>query len=101
MSQYAWTITKDHIADPEYTPPSNLNAVGVVGPSDTNMDHEQIVNHPDSQYFKMYDDDDELYYEGYYIGDDGTEPLDDFGTPNAGAVGIKYRNKDGKMEYIN
>jgi hypothetical protein len=32
----------------------------------------------------------ELYYTGYIYGEyDGFEPLDDFGTPNAGAVHIK------------
>ena len=84
-----WIIDKDHMADPSVTPPSNMNAVGMMGPSDG--DQSLIVEGAKHEKFRMYDDDDELYYEGRIFGDyEGFEPLDDFGTPNAGAVHIKY-----------
>lgn len=104
MSRYAWAITKDHIADENAREGSNLNAKGVIGPRGVKLTAEQIENHPNREYFKMYDDDGELYYEGYFVGADdaeGFEPLEDFGMPNAGCTGIKYRNpKTGKMEWL-
>lgn len=50
--------------------------------------------------FKMYDDDDILYYSGYLLTKyEGSEtafaPLDDYGSPNAGCVDIRYKEKDG------
>jgi len=48
----------------------------------------------EGRFFQMYDDDKVLYYSGRFIGDADQEfaPLDDFGTPNAGATSIKYRD---------
>jgi hypothetical protein len=44
--------------------------------------------------FSLYDDDDECYYEGMLYGDyEGFEPLDDFGTPNAGCVKMKLNGE--------
>jgi hypothetical protein len=43
--------------------------------------------------FRLFDDDDILYYEGYSVDDSSFDPLDDFGTPNAGATYIKYFEK--------
>ena len=110
---YAWTIVRDHIADPKAKAPSNSNAVGVVGPRGASMSSQEIKDHPDSVYFQMGDDDGTLYYDGYMLhGDkicsltneaeesDGFEPLDDFGEPNAGCTWIKYRGKDGKMHQL-
>jgi hypothetical protein len=43
--------------------------------------------------FRLFDDDGNLYYEGRVFGDyEGFEPLDDFGTPNAGCTRIEYKN---------
>lgn len=45
--------------------------------------------------FRMYDDDGNLYYEGVSDDDDSSDafdPLDDYGTPNAGCTTIKYRS---------
>lgn len=91
-SDYCWIIDVDHIAEPD-TPRGTLqNAVGLMGGIDS--DPELIVNEP-TEKFRMYDDDDNLYYEGRIAGDyEGFEPLDDFGMPNAGAVSIKYPNRD-------
>jgi hypothetical protein len=39
----------------------------------------------------MLDGDGEIYYKGLIVGDfTGFEPMDDFGTPNAGCVSIEY-----------
>lgn len=90
-----WTIDRDHIADAGAKPGTNANAVGLVGPSDANLTSEQIANHPDSKAFRMYDDDGALYYEGFCVLPTGLSarafaPLEDFGTPNAGATRIDY-----------
>lgn len=88
---YSWTITKDHL-DGEDT--------GITGPGGTTFDWE--ANPTAGEEFKMYDDDNELYYTGRLVGDDvaGFEPLDDYGMPNAGCTGIKYKSKDGVWEYL-
>ena len=84
----AWTITKDHTAEPEDQPGTNCKAVGIVGPRGTTLTAKQIAEHPDSKPFRMTDDDGILYYEGFLIGDEFA-PLDDFGEANAGCTGIQ------------
>ncbi len=79
MSIYRWIITKDHLDAGEQS------RVGTVGPHDA----DDAVNGNATQ-FSLYDDDDICYYEGMLYGDyEGFEPLDDFGTPNAGCVKLK------------
>lgn len=99
-----FTITKDHIADPNAKQGTNANAVGIVGPNNATLTHEQIKTHPNRRHFKMYDDDKEIYYEGYLVGDadgqDGFLPLDCFGMPNAGATSIHYRNPNGSYSQL-
>lgn len=109
--KYAWIINKDHTADETSGPEgTNMNAVGVMGPSDApelmcqalEGNHELLEGWTAFP-FKMYDDDGELYYEGHYICDDGEPdfgPLDDFGAPNAGATEIRYKNAAGKWETL-
>ena len=65
---YTWKITKDHIADTTRPEGTNDNATGLMGPSDGDPN---LNTTPVS--FSLYDD----------------APLEDFGTPNAGAVHIK------------
>ena len=78
---YRWIITKDNIAEHGIH-----DDTGVQGPR-----HADPTLDTNPKDFQMYDDDGELYYEGTIFGDyEGFEPLDDFGTPNAGCVGIKY-----------
>ena len=98
MKKYAWIIDVDHIEN---------NETHVTGPS--NADSQllnELINSPartvvegtgkNIKKFKMYDDDNELYYSGRIIGDyDCLEPLDDFGTPNAGCTEIQVL-EDGK-----
>lgn len=87
-----WTITKDLIAEADAKPGTNRNAVGIVGPRNAKLTADEIKNHPDAVQFRMYDDDNELYYEGYLIGDEFA-PLDAFGTPNAGCTRIDVYDK--------
>ncbi len=79
-ARYRWKITRDRLEDdPKYSDK------GVEGPR--NLDEDLTTN---AARFSMYDDDGVCYYEGMIYGDyDGFEPLDDFGTPNAGCTAIK------------
>lgn len=98
MSDYGWVITKDYIEDG--------HANGTMGPKWVTLSEEHIRKH--GKKFRMYDDDGELYYEGYNIenedpgpfeSDPGFEPLDDFGMPNAGCTYIEYL-ENGKWEAL-
>ena len=84
-----WTITKDHLAEPDAPAGTNRNAAGVVGPSAAKLTAAQITDHPRAVSFRMRDDDGELYYEGALVGDNLFAPLDDFGMPNAGCTSIE------------
>jgi len=77
---YRWIINKDHI---------HAHAKGVEGPN--NADKSVSSNPAD---FQIADDDGMIYFEGVLYGDyDGFEPLDDFGTPAAGATQIKLNGE--------
>lgn len=88
-SEYIWIVCYDHLDDlPVY----------VVGPS--NADETEIHKRCTIP-FRMYDDDGQLYYSGLMCdecGDPGN-PLDDYGTPNAGAARLDWKNpKTGEWE---
>jgi len=98
---YAWVITVDHLhqRDPDGF---EKDEAGTTGPRGCTMRPEEISGHPKAKEFRMYDDDGELYYSGFYLGpDDETlfAPLDDFGTPNAGATSIYYENGRGSGKF--
>ncbi len=79
-----WVITVDHISDG----------------ADAGVGSKQYKKGmPLLHKFRMYDDDGELYYEGLSSVKDVFQPLDDFGTPNAGCTEIKYLT-DGKWETL-
>jgi hypothetical protein len=104
-STYAWIITKDHLAEPGAGPGSLAeNAATVAGPRDAPEEMLARLRAGDGEPFRLYDDDEELYYDGLFLGDseseDGFGPLDDFGTPNAGATEIRYRRAGGKWETL-
>lgn len=94
-STYGWIITRDLTVEDE---PGDE---GVVGPRDIAPETEDTLTAPRSsgrRAFRMYDDDGELYYTGYYAGPDDDSmfgPLDDFGAPNAGCTTIRYRDQRG------
>ena len=85
--QTGWIITHDHIKDEN----DKVGDAGTYGPGETTLTPEEIEKF--GRVFKIYDDDGELYYTGKIIGGDGFEPLEDFGTPNAGATEIRYNGK--------
>lgn len=113
-SNYAWIIDKDHLA----TRPDDRDDKGTMGPRNAPQDMlDQLNSDPKAgRQFKIYDDDGELYYTGRILGvvlddtiyRDGTPegeradfgPLWDFGTPNAGAVEIRYRNEAGEWQTL-
>lgn len=81
-----WVITKDVIGDGEDD--------GTAGPQGADDATIEKLKKGDGFPFRMFDDDGELYYEGYCALEDFA-PLDDFGMPNAGCTEIKYRNEKG------
>jgi hypothetical protein len=98
-AMYGWVITKDHLY-PE-AEEGVYSGPGVMGPWNIAPQVERKLGTPGQRFiFRMYDDDGELYYTGYGAVPDGVEPgdedfafgpLDDYGTPNAGAVTIKWQ----------
>lgn len=105
MSAYGWIITQDQVSTPD-----EKSAVGVLGPRNITpaiqarlvalLKLSAILMPPAMAAqgvvpFRMYDDDGEFYYAGLMMGDDLQlfEPLDDYGTPNAGATRIDVYEK--------
>lgn len=90
-NEYGWLITKDVLAEDLEL---EDNETGVYGPRGCSKKLHDALLSGKGHKFKMYDDDDVLYYRGVFIGDpeseEGFAPLDDFGTPNAGCVRIDY-----------
>jgi len=80
---YAWIIDGDDISEGQ--------DIGTIGPFSAPKELVDRLNAGEGKAFQMFDDDGERYYTGRIVGAyDELEPLDDFGTPNAGAVHIKY-----------
>jgi hypothetical protein len=120
-AEYAWVIDVDHIADTDEPEGGYLNAKGLVGPSDAPQALLDLLAEGKGLSFRIYDGDEELYYEGRWIAEGWTEgdagtvnevgkssayiasdipeeafgPLWDFGGPNAGATFIKYKGAHG------
>lgn len=105
----AWIITKDLIKDETADEGTNLNAKGLIGPRSTSEADITRLQKGEGTPFRLLDDDSILYYEGRWLETADCadyeamelQPLDDFGTPNAGATQMQYRNKEGKWETIN
>lgn len=74
-----WVITKDHdvVNDCKNATPEQIERLKIAGYTEP---------------FKMFDDDGILYYSGLTKKDADFDPLDDFGTPNAGCTEIQYYN---------
>lgn len=93
----AWMITRDLLHEQGI---SNDSAVGTCGPAGI-IDLARLkLERGEGHMFLMYDDDDELYYEGLMLGDkdgmQGFAPLDDFGMPDSGCTRIDYYNTETK-----
>jgi hypothetical protein len=104
---YAWMIVYDHLehARDDTAGPRNISpalrerlwlAKGMGREAYYRANSGDGIS-PLVQWFRIYDDDRELYYTGIRTGqgdpdgsEDGFEPLDDYGTPNAGATEIRY-----------
>lgn len=85
---YGWLIYESYIEDGVDT--GDPTAVEVVGPSGISDENDQKLRAGQGIEFELYDDDRNLYYKGRIVGVyDGLEPLDDYGTPNAGCVHVK------------
>jgi hypothetical protein len=98
---YAWIIDKDHLF-PLFDG-DDSSAVGVTGPSNApDALLARLALKTPGHVFRIYDDDGQLYYtgralfreQGEMVRPENSEyalgPLDDFGTPNAGATEIRY-----------
>lgn len=110
LQPHGWIITEDSLYE-DGAPFSD--ETGTAGPSELadpewsdledaltrKREGKPIEDDWQSAYFSMYDDDGELYYRGHLVWPANEEPdedtliapLDNFGTPNAGAVRITYR----------
>ena len=112
MLPTAWIIDKDHLWEQGDDP--QKDEAGTAGPSDAPqelMDRLALDTKAGVQ-FRIFDDDGILNYSGRILAldEDGREqtflngrcgeeffrPLWDFGTPNAGATEIRYRDDTGK-----
>jgi hypothetical protein len=97
-----WEITTDHLFDddPEWHTKNNIRSgKGTTGPHNGD---ETLKDKVSGYTFRMYDDDGELYYTGklYVTPETLDDPeynesalsaaLNNYGTPNAGAVTIRY-----------
>ncbi len=93
----AWIITRDLLAEQGIT---SETAVGTYGPRGCSEVTYNKLQRGDGHMFLMYDDDDELYFEGLLLGDptshQGFSPLDDFGMPDSGCTRIDYYNAETK-----
>jgi hypothetical protein len=98
FASYAWHIHTSQIdadIDDDGTFGKPVD-VSITGPGNPNIDPnlEQKLINGEGDEFKLYDDDGELYYVGRIVGDfEGFEPLDDFGTPNAGCTRIDIKGE--------
>jgi hypothetical protein len=72
----------------------------VFGPRNISTETQEALKRGEGTPFRMYDDDNELYYEGFLFGNE-FGPLDDYGTPNAGCTRIDvFEKKDGKEGWV-
>ena len=98
FAKYAWHIHTSQI-DADIDDDGNFGKpvdVSITGPGNPALDPNlelKLIN-GEGTTFHLYDDDGELYYVGRIVGDfEGFEPLDDFGTPNAGCTKMKLGGK--------
>ncbi len=67
------------------------DAVGTLGPGNIGGPMIDKLRAGEGSRFRIFDDDGILYYEGRGLACRGLEPLEDFGTPNAGATRIDWQ----------
>lgn len=109
----AFIITKDNVAsadDKKQNPEGKCNAYakGVMGPRTISDQAETALLAGEGQEFRMrfdepVEEEKPAYYGRYLEEDDSDEfqPLDCFGTPNAGCAWIEYKNTEtGEWEAV-
>lgn len=96
----AFLITRDFITRTH----EEGYGVGVEGPRTARPETLARLHAGEGEQFRMLDDDQIVYYHGRFIDDADAEdyrgetefqPLDCYGTPNAGAVILQYRDETG------
>lgn len=101
----AFTITHSSIEGPNDFGEklTQLSEPRIYGTSQEERDAVKAGTAGKGTHFKLYDDDDNCYYTGYFFGDadseDAFEPLD-WATRDAGCTYIKYRQPNGKYEVL-
>lgn len=91
-ADYAWIIDTYHLAEDE----DDYDCAGTMGPRDAPDSLVEALNAGKGHTFTMYDDDGNLYHTGRALVAGEVEefhllaPLADFGSPNDGAVLIKW-----------
>ncbi len=91
----AFIITADYISEGKY------NRTDTIGPRGADDATVKLLTDGEGERFRLLDDDGEVYYLGRFIGspevEDEFQPLDLFGTPDAGCTAIQYwqTGKDG------
>lgn len=102
FADYAWKIDKDYTEyydDIEPHPQGRhkiapaFDVVKIEGPHNVDPNLLASLAKGGGQAFQLWDDDGLLYYSGRWIeGDDESNPLDDYGTPAAGATAMTVGN---------
>ena len=82
-----WVVTRDHLEEED---------VNIIGPHNADADHiNSQTEAGETVPFRMYDDDGVLCYSGEMSVEcfkhRSEAPLEDFGTPDAGAVRLDVR----------
>lgn len=101
----AFIITRDSI-----TPKGEEGyGTGTIGPRTARPDTIARLKAGEGESFRLLDGDGIVYYHGLFIDDDEREgydaesefqPLDCYGTPNAGCAWIEYRNAAGEWKEL-
>lgn len=101
-----FTITHSSIEDnnPRFGEKlEKLETPRVYGTSQQERDSIKAGTAGKGTHFKLYSDDDECYFTGYFFGDadseDAFQPLD-WATNDAGCTYIKYRQPNGSYETL-
>jgi len=99
--QKGWIVTKDKITEQNEKGNYITIPVSVIGPHGCELTEKELKKgYP----FLMFDDDGNLCYSGFLVGDKESEEgfwsLDHYGTPNAGCTYIQYKNDEGKWESL-
>jgi len=90
-----WRITKDIINEPL----GNYSFPTEIGTTSSRFDYAKDSAKGMPVRFKIYDDDDNLYFEGR-MEEENFHPLDDFGMPSYGCTYLKYSRSGEKFKHL-